>query len=236
MRILITNDDGIKSPVLPMLAKWASKHGEVTVIAPKTEQSAKSHAIDFTRPIEIKQVIIGEGIEAYSVDSTPADCVRYAYLGLGMRPDIVISGVNRGYNLGRDIVYSGTCGAIFEAARLGLRGVALSTDTHGFENAINSLDALYELFKEKDLLEKNGLYNVNIPTVGSEIEFTHLGRIYFTDEFVPVGNDMYVQEGEPQKYGTPDPGSDIDAINAGRISVTPLFSDRTNRELLEELK
>ena len=115
MRILITNDDGIGSPVLPALAVWASHLGEVTVIAPKVEQSGMSHAIDFTRPIEIKRVDIGEGIRAFSMDSTPADCVRYAVMGMKEHFDLVISGINRGLNLGADIVYSGTIGAIFEA-------------------------------------------------------------------------------------------------------------------------
>ena len=125
MRILITNDDGISSPILPVLARRAMELGEVTVVAPKVEQSGKSHAIDFMRPIEIKRVDIGDGIRAFAMDSTPADCVRFAICGLKEHFDLVISGVNRGFNLGKDIVYSGTIGAIFEAARLDINGVAI---------------------------------------------------------------------------------------------------------------
>ena len=98
MRILITNDDGIASVALSALAAWASRLGEVTVIAPRVEQSGKSHAIDFHRPLEIKQVPLLDGIEAWSVDSTPADCVRFGVLGLKKRYDLVLSGVNHGYN------------------------------------------------------------------------------------------------------------------------------------------
>ena len=88
MRILITNDDGIASPALPRLAMWARRHGDVTVAAPKVEQSGKSHAIEFYREMEIKKVDIGCDVEAYCVDSTPADCVKYAVLGLGVRYDL----------------------------------------------------------------------------------------------------------------------------------------------------
>ena len=103
MRILITNDDGIQSPVLPLLAKWAQKHGEVTLVAPKYEQSGKSHSIDFRNEIEVKKGDLVVGVEAYSVDSTPADCVRFAVNFLERKYDLCISGVNRGYNLGADM-------------------------------------------------------------------------------------------------------------------------------------
>ena len=116
MRILITNDDGVFAPGIRVLCEWAKTKGEVTVVAPKVEQSGKSHAIDFTRPIEIKEVELMEGVRAFSMDSTPADCIRFAHFGLQEDFDIIFSGVNRGFNLGKDIVYSGTAGAIFEAA------------------------------------------------------------------------------------------------------------------------
>ena len=109
MKLLITNDDGIMAPVLPHLVAFAKTVAdEVVVVAPKVEQSGKSHAIDFTRPIEIKEVSLFEGVRAYAMDSTPADCVRFAVLGLGEKFDLVLSGINRGFNLGGDLVYSGT--------------------------------------------------------------------------------------------------------------------------------
>ena len=104
MRILITNDDGLFAPGIVPLVEWAKKHGEVTVVAPKIEQSGKSHAIEFVKPFEIKKVDIFEGVEAYSCDSTPADCVRFGIMGLGREYDLVLSGINRGVNLGIDMI------------------------------------------------------------------------------------------------------------------------------------
>ena len=106
MKILVTNDDGIFTDGIIGLAKWAKKLGNVTVIAPKVEQSGKSHSITLGKPYEILKVDYPEDIEAYSVDSTPADCVRFAYLGLNRKFDLVLSGINQGMNLGNDIAYS----------------------------------------------------------------------------------------------------------------------------------
>ena len=99
MRILITNDDSISSSVLPRFVKWAMGLGEVTVVVPKHEQSGKSQAIDFRNAVEVKRVDLVEGCEAYTVDSTPADCVRFAVTGLKREYDVVFSGINCGYNL-----------------------------------------------------------------------------------------------------------------------------------------
>ncbi|MBO5945026.1 MAG: 5'/3'-nucleotidase SurE [Clostridia bacterium] len=235
MRILITNDDGIASPILPILARRAEELGEVTVIAPKVEQSGKSHAIDFTRPIEIKRVDIGEGIRAYSMDSTPADCVRFAVCGLKEHFDLVISGVNRGFNLGKDIVYSGTIGAIFEAARLGIKGVALSTDPRTFAAAEEKLDTVLEFFIKHRLLDRNTIYNVNIPLDDEGVLVTRQGGIYFTDDFVHRDGDIYVQVGEMAKNDSTDLRLDTVAVINNYISITPLISEKTNVPLFEEL-
>ena len=235
MRILITNDDGISSPILPILARRAEELGEVTVIAPKVEQSGKSHAIDFTRPIEIKRVDIGEGIRAYSMDSTPADCVRFAVCGLKEHFDLVISGVNRGFNLGKDIVYSGTIGAIFEAARLGIKGVALSTDPRTFAAAQEKLDTVLEFFIKHRLLDRNTIYNVNIPLDDEGVLVTRQGGIYFTDDFVHRDGDIYVQVGEMAKNDSTDLRLDTVAVINNYNSITPLISEKTNVPLFEEL-
>lgn len=236
MRILITNDDGIASPALPRLAAWAKQFGEVTVIAPKVEQSGKSHAIDFFRPIEIKEVCLVEGVKAYSVDSTPADCVRYGVLGMKMPFDLILSGPNRGYNLGRDLVYSGTVGAIFEGARLGIPAVALSTTPDSFEPFFERLDSLKDFFLTHGLLARHTLYNVNVPENDRGIRITRQGGIYFTDEFVRGEGDLYLQEGhmvdskhEPLCYDTA-------AICNGYLSITPLTAEKTYLPLFEELQ
>lgn len=236
MKILITNDDGVMSPVLPRLIKWAQKYGEVTTVAPKTNQSATSHAIDFTRPIEIKKIQLTPEISAYSMDSTPADCVRFAYLGLKERYDLVISGINKGLNVGKDIVYSGTVGAVFEAARLDMKAVAISTDPATFDVAVNALDELAEFFITNKLFDICPLYNVNIPIERKEIKFTRQGGIFFTDEFVYKGNDMFVQEGEILNTGSQDLNYDTNAVNNGYISITPLTAERTDLSALNIIR
>ena len=139
MRILITNDDGVFAPGIKLLAEWARKIGEVTVVAPKNEQSGMSHAINFTKPIEIKKLELMEGVEAYSCDSTPADCVRYGIVGLKREYDLVLSGINRGVNLGVDVIYSGTVAAIFEAAYWKHNALAISTYPDTAEEAAAEL-------------------------------------------------------------------------------------------------
>ncbi|MBO5778561.1 MAG: 5'/3'-nucleotidase SurE [Clostridia bacterium] len=235
MKILITNDDGVFAPALPHLIRWARKYGEVVAVAPKVEQSGKSHAIDFMHPQEIKQVEIAPDIIAYSMDSTPADCVRYALDQLGRDFDLILSGVNRGYNLGADIVYSGTIGAIFEGIRQGIPGIALSGFPTTHIDAIDHLDRVMEFITKHDLLSRNPLYNVNIPPEAGEIRITRQGGIYFTDRFVPIGDDMYVQEGEPCPGDLSDTTIDIAAVHSGLISITPLSATRTELTVFYQL-
>ena len=164
MKILITNDDSISSEVLLPLAKWAKQFGEVTVVVPKYEQSGKSHCIEIRKAFEVKQVPFDDpDIKAYTVDSSPADCVRFALEGMQTTFDFVISGINRGLNLGVDVLYSGTLGAVFEAATFGLPAVALSTKSGGFNEAMEALDEIKDFFVHHDLMNKNSLYNINIP-------------------------------------------------------------------------
>ena len=236
MRILITNDDGINAEGIRVLAEWAKTKGTVTVVAPKVEQSGKSHAIDFTRPIEIKRVELMEGVEAYSMDSTPADCIRYAVLGMKGQYDIIFSGVNKGFNLGKDIVYSGTAGAIFEGGRLGIPGIAFSTQPDTFDGARRYLDTAYNFIADNGLLDKNMLYNVNIPNTEGKIRITRQGGIYFHDEFKYLGNDMWEQTGYIIQENEGDPECDTDAVRDGFISITPILSGRTNMPVFEEIK
>ena len=236
MRILITNDDGINAEGIRVLAEYARTLGEVVVVAPKVEQSGKSHAIDFTRPIEIKRVDFMEGVEAYSMDSTPADCVRFAVLGLKRQFDLVLSGVNRGFNLGKDIVYSGTAGAIFEAGRLGLCGIALSTEPCEFDTAKKYIGSVFDFFKAHRLLEENPLYNVNIPNGDGTVKVTRQGGIYFTDEFVKREGDMYEQMGDIAPCDSDDLSFDTVAVINKLISITPLVIEKTNLEVFEKFK
>ena len=237
MRILITNDDGINAPALKPLASWAKKHGEVTVVAPKIEQSGKSHGIEIIKPMEIKRVDFVDGVEAYSVDSTPADCVRFGIIGLNRDYDLVISGINRGYNLGKDIVYSGTVGAIFEASGLGIKSVALSTAPDSLENALSLLDEVFEFFVKHDLLNKNPIYNVNLPSLKCKgIKITHTGGGYYSDDFKEVSPNMFIQVGKMIWDDKEDMNIDTDAAMHGYVSITPLSSERTEVSVYEKLK
>ncbi len=237
MRILITNDDGINAPALKELAKWAKKHGEVTVVAPKIEQSGKSHGIEIIKAMEILPVDLVEGVEAYSVDSTPADCVRYGIIGLKRDYDLVISGINRGFNLGKDIVYSGTVGAVYESAGLGFKSVALSTAPHSLDVALQNLDNVYDFFVQNKLFEHNIIYNVNLPDCAPKgIMITRTGAGYYSDDFDMVGDKMYLQVGRMIWNDTNNMELDTDAAMHGYISVTPLSSERTRLEVFDLLK
>ena len=235
MKILITNDDGIGSPVLPLLASWAMKLGEVTIAAPRVEQSGKSQAIHFTREIEITKVEIAPGMIGYSVDSTPADCVRFGVHGLKQKYDLILSGINRGYNLGDDIVYSGTCGAIFEGSRMGINGLAISSDIDNLMESPKSLDMIWNYIQENKLYEYNMLYNINIPPCPKEIRITKQGGIYYNDTFVHNGGNMYVQSGDIWQDSGNDPTSDIISIRQNAISITPLIASRTEMNVFNIL-
>ena len=237
MRILITNDDGINAPALKPLASWAKKHGEVTVVAPKIEQSGKSHGIEIIKPMEIKRVDFVDGIEAYSVDSTPADCVRFGIIGLNRDYDLVISGINRGYNLGKDIVYSGTVGAIFEASGLGVKSVALSTAPDSLDNALSLLDEVYNFFVTNKLLNKNPIYNVNLPSLKCKgIKITKSGGGYYSDDFKEIEPNTFIQVGKMIWDDKQDMNIDTDAAMHGYVSITPLSSERTELGVYEQLK
>ena len=238
MKILITNDDGIASPALTKLAAWARNLGEVTVVAPLCEQSGKSQSIDFRNPMKIKKLISDDGSEMWAVDSTPADCVRFGVIGLEEKYDLVISGINRGYNLGDDIAYSGTVGAIFEASRVDIKAIALSTGTEGFENAFAELDSVYKYIMDKKLLEHASLLNVNIPTSCSNgVAMTRQGKTFYSDRFVKCdGEDMYVQAGEPIYNADDDLSVDVNAIRKGYVSITPLTAKKTDLVVYEKIK
>ena len=228
MKILITNDDGINSEGLAIVAKWAKKLGDVTVSAPKFEQSGKSHSIDIHNPFEVKKVDYMDGVRAFSVDSSPADCVRFATLGLGERYDLVISGINKGLNLGEDIMYSATNGAIFEACTRGLKALALSTHTQSFDDAEKWLDRVYAFVQDNKLFEYGNIFNVNIPKDAKSVLLTHQGGAYFTDDFIDLGDGTWRQEGHCIHQNNHDMTVDSDATIDGYVSVTPLTIARTD--------
>ena len=172
MRILITNDDGIGADGLRKLAETARRFGDVTVVAPDAQRSAASHHCIFSRPLILKEYDFGlDGIKAYTLDGTPADCVRVGIFAvMDSKPDVVLSGINHGYNISSDIQYSGTVGAALEAAFLGVRAVAVSYGNYEFE-ATDIVDRyLPELLEEyiSEPLPANQVWNVNIPDCPAE--------------------------------------------------------------------
>ena len=235
MRILITNDDGLHASQLPALIKWCKKLGEVTVVVPKVEQSGKSHGIEIHKPFEAKQVDLEPGITVWAVDSTPADCVRFAVLGLQKTFDLVISGVNRGLNIGVDMMYSGTVGAACEAVNLGMQAIALSTPPKFYDQATEHLDRVFDYIFQRKLLDLNDIYNVNIPGDPKEILITRQGGPYYSDDFPAIGDDMYRPTGKPIWEDSGDNSLDTDATLHGYITITPLTVDKTNHEIFRKL-
>lgn len=239
MKILITNDDGVCAKGLVPLIRWAKTIGEVVTVAPKSEQSAKSHGIQIHHPFHVSRVELAPGIGAYAVDSTPADCVRFAVLGLEQKFDLVISGVNRGFNIGTDIMYSGTVAAVFEAAALGLRALAISTEPgyydNNFDSVLKRVDSVYDFVMRNDLLDRNRIYNINIPVRGHGIRITRQGGPYYSDDFHPQEGDYFRPMGKCVYSDSGNPELDTDAVMGGSISVMPLTIDRTNLDVFRTL-
>jgi 5'-nucleotidase len=236
MRILVTNDDGLHAAQLLPLIKWCQKLGEVTAFVPKVEQSGKSHSFNISAPFEVKQVELEPGITVWSVDSTPADCVRIAVLGLNQKFDLVISGVNRGLNMGADIMYSGTVAAASEAVNLGMQAIALSTGFQNYENATVELDRVWAFFQKNKLLEKGNFYNVNIPEKPKGFKITRQGGPFYSDDFLPEENNMYRPKGKPVWEDQFDDRIDTDAVMHGYISVSPMTIVRSDSNLIAQLQ
>ena len=236
MRILITNDDGIQAAGLIPLVKWAMKLGQVTVIAPKVEQSGKSHGIEIHKGFSLDPVNLVDGVEAYALDSTPADCVRYAILGRKDQYDLVISGINRGLNVGADIMYSGTVGAICEAANLGVHALAFSTSPEYYLEAVNHLDMVYNFIQEHKLLDKNMFYNINIPANPGAIRITRQGGPYYSDEFT-LRDGMVIPHGIDVFEASEHEDVDTDCVlRCGNVSITPMTNCRVNMAVYENLR
>ena len=228
-KILITNDDGIHADGLLRLAKAAKNFGEVYVVAPDKECSAMSHRITLREPIEVKQVTFEvEGVEAYASTGTPADCVRFGILNIvGEKPDLVLSGINYGFNCGSDIQYSATVGAALEAACVGVHAIALSED---FSEHHEVTDAYLEQMIGKLMkrpLAFNQIWNVNFPKCPlSEFRGILENRKVAKNAFF---NDEYVEEVladgtrrlrvKGHYHEKAEEGTDFRAVVDGYISV-----------------
>jgi 5'-nucleotidase len=229
-RILITNDDGIFSQGIRLLASSLSAIAEVFVVAPDREQSAMGHALTLSRPLRMQKV----EENWYAVDGTPTDCVNLGVLSVlkDNPPDLVCSGINFGLNLGDDVTYSGTVSATFEGTLLGIPSVAFSQEVgegFSFEAAAAFARRLVEILLREEL-PRDLLLNVNVPAGEVQgVSFTRLGRRVYKQSVVenrdPRGRKYYWIAGVPQWERAS--GTDWEAVSTGRISVTPLHLDLT---------
>ncbi len=243
--ILLTNDDGIDSPGLLALKKAVEKIGEVAVVAPDHNWSAAGHTKTMHKPLRVHRTALSDGSPAYTTTGTPSDCVALALMGiLKRRPDLVISGINNGPNLGQDLTYSGTVTAAMESVIYGVPGLAVSFGARqgDFSYTARFAARLATLVLEKGL-PSGTLLNVNVPALPAEkvrgVEITRLGTRVYRDTLVertdPYGREYYWIGGEPPT-GVADEGTDIWAIANDCISITPIHLDMTEYRLLDALK
>ena len=240
MKILVANDDGIEAEGLRYLAEFASSLGEVTVAAPKYQQSAKSHCVIIDRPFEVVELDTFDyiGARAYRIDATPADCVRFSLDYFPDRFDFVFAGINSGLNIGNDISYSGTCGICFEAGLSGVRSVAFSAKSKHIKQAAEYLRPVWDYLLSKNAFSHCGIFNVNIPPEPKGILLTTQGREYYKDKFLPAEEpNMYYAEYTLARSPETviNPSVDIDAVLLGYCSVTPLSTRRTDYKAYEEM-
>lgn len=240
MKILITNDDGIESPSLPLLVKALSPIGDVLVVVPDRERSGASHSITLSKPLRLKEM----RKDVYSLDGTPGDCVGLVILGgfQSWEPDLVISGVNWGPNMSEDVFYSGTVAAARESALFGIPSLAVSLDTHkkdpDYRVAVKFVRTFLDAVPSSTWGSK--LVNVNIPDLPrSEIKgfrMTRLGSRRYKDVLIrredPWGNPYFWLSGKGVTYSRKR-GTDYFETRKGYISITPLSLDLTDHSALE---
>ena len=237
MRILLTNDDGIASPALAQLRRVLTPFGRVITIAPDRNQSATSQSLTLHRPLRIRE----ESEDTYSVDGTPTDCVLVAFHGeLGDKPDLVVSGINHGPNMGEDVFYSGTVAAAIEGVLQGVPGVAASLATRqpsDFRDAADVVGRLLRQVLERGLTRRL-LLNINLPYIPVAelrgVRITRLGTRVYEDTLVrkvdPRGRDYFWIGGEDPVW-RPDEGTDFHSVDAGYVSVTPLQLELTDHAM-----
>lgn len=243
MRILVTNDDGVHAPGIAALRCALRTMGEVTVVAPDRERSAVGHALTLHHPLRVFE----QADDIFAVDGTPTDCVNLGiHTLLKNRPDIVVSGINRGGNLGDDVTYSGTVSAAMEATLMGIPAFAVSLVTAGkgehYESAARFAAKLAKIVLTRGL-PKDTLLNVNVPDLpfdrlSSPPLFTTQGKREYEGQIVaktdPRGRSYY-WIGDADLVFKDIEGTDYHAIKRGHISITPLHLDLTNYSSLSIL-
>jgi 5'/3'-nucleotidase len=243
MYILLSNDDGIRSPGLKALAEALGEIAEVRVVAPDRERSAAGHSLTLNRPLRIEEV----EHNWYAVDGTPTDCINIAIHGIFKEaPALVFSGINHGENLGDDVTYSGTVSAALEGMISGIPSVAVSLamrHDYIFEPAARFSARVAQMILDRGGLPENTLLNINYPNISKAkprgVRITHQGKRRYGDIIVektdPRGKKYYWIGGEVVDYDK-NARSDIMTVANGFISITPLHIDMTNHSCIEQLR
>jgi 5'-nucleotidase len=245
MRFLLTNDDGIYARGLAALYQELSKDAECLVVAPEIEQSAVGHAITIFRPLMVRKALKNGVFLGHAVAGTPADCVKIGLCELAEGPiDLVVSGINRGANVGINVLYSGTVSAATEAAILGVPSLAISLDTH--RDADYSVAARFARQMAAFVLENplpQVALNVNVPAIPEEairgVVVAKQGGARLMERFEkridPRENTYYWLAGETELSACEDEESDASALKRGMITITPICYDLTRYDLLDGL-
>ncbi len=241
MRVLVSNDDGYLAPGIAILAKRIAGLAEVTVVAPDRNRSGASHSLTLDTPIRVREAENG----FYYVDGTPTDCVHLAITGLlTEEPDMVISGINAGANLGDDVLYSGTVAAAMEGRFLGLPAMAVSLlgfSPQHYDTAAHVVEKLVRNL-QKSPIPSDTILNINVPDIPRcelrGFQVTRLGHRHKAEPVVrsqdPRGKPIY-WVGPPGAEQDAGPGTDFHAVGAGYVSITPLHVDLTRYSAAEEL-
>jgi 5'-nucleotidase len=240
MRILISNDDGYLAPGINALADALAAIADIVVVAPDSNRSGASNSLSLDRPLSVQKA--GNGF--YFVNGTPTDCVHIALTGmLDYRPDLVVSGINNGQNMGDDTLYSGTVAAATEAYLFGIPAIAFSQVHHGWEHVDAAAKLARDIVQRRfDMLASPYLLNVNIPNLPYErlstIRATRLGRRHQAEPVIrsqdPRGREIF-WIGAPGACRDAGEGTDFHATAQGHVSITPLQVDLTHREQLDQL-
>ncbi len=248
MLILLTNDDGIFAPGLAAMERALSRLGEVVVVAPATEQSGVGHSITFLTPLMAKEAFDGDRRRGWAVEGSPADCVKLAVAKFCPRlPDLVVSGINGGLNVGINVLYSGTVAAATEGALFDIPSIAVSLeyDDHArFDRAAEMSVGIIEQLLAKEAFREHRLYNLNMPTAamqpdaeGTQVKTVPMGVALWPAEFEerrdPKGRRYYWAAGTPPTEFPTE--TDLTAIYEGDVTLTPLLVDRTYAPQLPEM-
>ncbi|MED5316353.1 MAG: 5'/3'-nucleotidase SurE [Candidatus Neomarinimicrobiota bacterium] len=245
-KILITNDDGIFAPGIYALWEAMQEVGQTTVVAPDTEQSAVGHAITLSDPLRVEGIHRTGGFKGFAVSGTPADCAKIAIRSLmDKKPDVLISGINRGANLGNNIIYSGTVSAATEGTMLGIPSVAISINSFNSDEFRGAKETAIKVvhYLTNNTLPSGTLLNVNVPYCPPEeikgIKVTRQGNQYFQDDFDqrkdPRGRTYYWMKGkivddDQELY------YDSKAVCDGYVSITPIHFQMTNESYFTKLE